>query len=55
MLLSFIFSGDGIAYHILEALNELELDATKLIAQSYDCANTMCGTFNGVQAKISEK
>ena len=40
---------------MLEVLNELELDTTKLIAQSYDCANNMCGVFNGVQAKISEK
>ncbi|CAF4097276.1 unnamed protein product [Rotaria sordida] len=52
---SFIFLGDAIANHILEVLNELELDTTKLIAQSYDCANNMCGEFNGVQAKISEK
>ncbi|CAF4027517.1 unnamed protein product [Adineta steineri] len=48
-------TGDGIANHILEVLNELELDTTKLIAQSYDCANNMSGEFNGVQTKISEK
>lgn len=40
---------------MLEVLNELELDTTKLIAQSYDCANNMCGQMNGVQAKISDK
>ncbi|CAF4619837.1 unnamed protein product, partial [Rotaria sp. Silwood2] len=49
------FLGDGIANHLLEVLNELELDTKKLIAQSYDCANNMCGQMNGVQAKISEK
>ncbi len=36
-------------------LNELELDTKKLIAQSYDCANNMCGESNGVRAKLSEK
>jgi hypothetical protein len=50
-----MFSGDGIANHILEVLNELELDTNKLICQSYDCANNMSGEYNGVQAKINEK
>ncbi|CAM4949812.1 unnamed protein product [Rotaria socialis] len=48
-------TGDGIANHILEVLNELDLDLDKLIAQSYDCANNMSGEFNGVRAKINEK
>jgi len=47
--------GDGIANHILEVLNELELETNKLISQSYDCANNMSGEMNGVRAKISEK
>ncbi|CAF4834609.1 unnamed protein product, partial [Rotaria socialis] len=46
---------DGIANHILEVLNELDLDLDKLIAQSYDCVNNMSGEFNGVRAKINEK
>jgi hypothetical protein len=50
-----MFLGNGIANHILEVLNELELDTNKLIAQSYDCANNMCGEMNGVRAKLSEK
>ncbi|CAM4937796.1 unnamed protein product [Rotaria socialis] len=48
-------TGDGIANHILEVLNELHLDIDKLIAQSYDCASNMSGEFNGVRAKINEK
>ncbi|CAF1161390.1 unnamed protein product, partial [Rotaria magnacalcarata] len=48
-------TGDGVANHILEVLNELDLDLDRLIAQSYDCANNMSGEFNGVRAKINEK
>jgi hypothetical protein len=51
----FCFLEDAIANHLLEILNELELDTNKLIAQSYDCVNNMCGEENGVRAKISEK
>jgi hypothetical protein len=50
-----MFLGDAIANHILEVSNELELDTNKLVAQSYDCTNNMCGETNGVRAKISEK
>ncbi|CAF1686824.1 unnamed protein product, partial [Didymodactylos carnosus] len=42
---------DGIANHILEVLNELQLDPDRLVAQSYDYANNMSGQLNGVQAK----
>ncbi|CAF1556600.1 unnamed protein product, partial [Didymodactylos carnosus] len=48
-------TGDGLANHILEVLNELDLNPEHLIAQSYDFAGNMSGRFNGVQAKISEK
>ncbi len=33
----------------------MELDINRLVAQSYDCANNMCGETNGVRAKISRK
>lgn len=49
----FDVSGKGLANTILEAMNNVGLNATFLRGQGYDGAASMRGQFNGVQAHVS--
>ncbi|XP_050316016.1 uncharacterized protein LOC126750435 [Anthonomus grandis grandis] len=47
-------TGIGIANEILNILQNLKIDTSKLAFQSYDFASAMSGKFNGCQQRMSE-